>query len=386
MGKKKSIKAEKKAAAPASRAAGRAVDPSIPPRSQAVGSPLALPTVYGCARLLQATAAQQEVTAVRGGQPWPLPSWLRRPELGTGQMRLRPMVIYAAASSALAGYAAWWATPMGDGWDLKPLAPRRVDAVFNQNHERVYYLDGQQVDYVFPASTQAWREAGLLIAGYFIDPERPLPLGPLQAARAGVAGWLDVEAYSANIFSSGRGTTGRYMSTEKDLPPETLEAYADVWMEKQADPLARMPALGGGLKIEDSMLDPETAQWLGNREFNAQEACRMYGIPPRYLGLPSGDASTYATARDNDAQLLRFATAPITDGIADAWSSLLPAGRNAEEDVEIKFSAGRMLAPTPLEENQSDQIAIAAGILTADEVRQRRSLGAAPAEKVTANA
>jgi phage portal protein BeeE len=351
---------------------------AIPPRAPYSREPLALPTVYGIVRLHQTAVGQLQLGATTGGRPDELPLWLRRPELGSGGKHQTWMIGYAVASLDLAGYAAWWAAPLGDGWDLEPLMPRRVTATFDQKWRTVWSLDGERVDEVFASSTTEWRTPGLLIAPFFIDPSKALPLGPLQAAREAAAGWTDVEAFSANTFGSGRGNSGRYLATEQPLPAETLQEYADVWMAKTGSPDAGIPALGGGLRVEDSMLDPATAQWVQSREFNAQEAARLYGVPPRYLGLPSGDASTYATARDNDAQLLRFSVGTVTGAIAAALSSLFPARTRAEDETTIGFSAATLLASTPLEENQADQIAIDSGILNPDEVRARRGLGPAP--------
>lgn len=369
-------------------AAPRAVEapaPLIPPRPLTPGRPTALPSVYACVRLLVATASQMQLGAVQGGRPYPLPTWIRRPELGSSGMRLRDVIGYAVACQALNGWAAWWAEPWGEGWDIRPIDPSRTNARWvDDTRTRGWTLDGQPVPLVFPATTPRLRSGGLLVAPYLLVPDVPEPLGPLQAARHAIGGYLDVEAFAGHVFPSGRGQSGRYLKTEQDLPADTLTRYRDDWQRAMADPMAAIPALGGGLSVEDSMLDPSTAQWIQSREFNSQEIARLYGIPPRYLGLPSGDASTYATARDNDAQLLRYAASPIVDAIADAWSWLLPPGRNEAEDVVIRFGPGQLLAQTPLEENQTDEIAIRAGILTVDEVRARRGLGAAPAPAPTA--
>jgi phage portal protein BeeE len=347
----------------------------VPARTASPGNPLALPTTYACVRLLTTTATQMRLRARVGDDSIPLPRWVRRPEIGSSQMRLRELVSYAVACVALRGYAAWWADPIGTGWDLMPLDPARLHAYLDPRGRRaVWHLDGQRIPIAFPASTVELRTGGLLVAPYLTVPGAAEPLGPLQAARHAVGGYLDTDSFAGNYFASGRGSSGRYLSTEADLPPETLAAYGDAWMAKQSGADGRMPVLGGGLKVEDTLLDPATAQWLESRTFNAQEVARLFGVPPRYLGLPSGDATTYATARDNDAAWLRYGVAAVVDPIADAWSSLLPAGRAEDEDMILKFDGDPLLRPTTLDRYQAHATALAAGWKTPDEVRADEGL------------
>jgi len=274
-------------------------------------------------------------------------------------------------SSLLGGFAAWYATPVGYGWDLQPIAPNRITCDFDGAWNRVWSLDGTPAPLVFPASNPELSLPGLLIAPHLIVPDIARPLGPLQAARYALNGYLDVEAYSADIIATGRGESGGYLWTAAEITPETAERWSTRWTDRD---LKGVRVLGNGLELRNSLLNPSDAQWLESREFNAQEIGRMFNVPPRYLGLPSGDASTYATARDNDVAFYRFSVTGFVDPIAEAWSQLLPFGLTESEDVRIVFDPSRWLEPSDLDRNTSDNIAIVAGIKTADEIRAERGL------------
>lgn len=345
----------------------------IPPRRQWAGDPIGLPTVWACVRLINTTITQMPVTARTGNRPSEVPLWLRRPELGPAQMIQRDLVSYAVVSMALRGYAAWWATPVGLGWEVEPLHPARVGAELDDRRTaRRWYLDGQRVELAYPASTPELRLPGLLIAPHLLHPDVALPIGPLQAARIALEGFLEVDGYASTIISTGRGESGNYLSTTQEMTSDTARRWSRQWVDGVEGGGIRV--LGGGLELRNTLLNPADAQWLESREFNAQEVARLFNMPPRYLGLPSGDASTYATARDNDASLLRYCVGGYTSPVSAAWSSLLPSGVTSADDQRITFDAAELLQPTPQELNQADALAIGAGIESVDEVRARRAL------------
>jgi HK97 family phage portal protein len=260
------------------------------------------------------------------------------------------------------------------------LAAHRVTAAFDTRYHRTWSIDGEPVDLVFPSGVPGLSLPGLLIAPHMMLDDVPMPVGPVQAARRFLSGALDTDAYAADIIASGRGDQGAYLYTTSDITEATAGRWSDRWMTRRSDPASGIPVLGAGLELRSSLLNPADAQWLEGREFNAQEVARLFNVPPRYLGLPSGDASTYATARDNDVALFRYCIAGFTDPIADAWSSLLPPGRNTEEDVRVVFDPSGWLAPTDMERNEADAIAISSGIKTPDEVRAERAMPPLPAK------
>lgn len=348
----------------------------IPPRGHTYRDPMGLPAAYSCVRLLAHTAALMNVQTVTGdGQTEPPPRWLERaPALGDG-LRLRDLVMASVTHMATNGAAVYYATPTALGWTLDLIEPSRVQVAYSTDRRRrVWHLDGDPTPTVLATPTA--RAGGLLVAGYLWTAERAAPLGPLQAAAQAVAGYLDADAFAGALFANGRATAvGAYLTSDLDLTPETADAWRAAWREQHADPTHDpLPILGNGLRLESIGLDPAAMQFLESRQYAGQEVARLFGVPPRYLGLPSGDASTYATARDNDAALLRYAVSPYTDAIAAAWSELLPDGRNASEAERLQFSADRLLAPTTTDRYAAHQTAIAAGFKTVAEVRAEEGL------------
>jgi HK97 family phage portal protein len=209
-------------------------------------------------------------------------------------------------------------------------------------------------------------------------------MGPLQAARYLMDGYLDTETFARNVFRMGRAAGAR-LETDADIPEPTAVRWRDAWVASQGDPeTAAPPVLGAGLRYVTDTIDPEAAAWIEARRFNATEVARLFRVPGRRIGLPSGDSRTYATARDDDADFMRTCVGAYTDPITEAWSALLPSGRNAAEDVRVVLDWSALLAPTPAEQVAYLAAATTAGIMTTDEARS--ALGLDPSVVVEASA
>lgn len=300
---------------------------------------LGLPAVYSAVRLITHTIDQLPLRRYQGQvtEPLPLPDWLRVPDRFGCDYILPDLVEYLVTCQATRGAAYLWCTPSGDSWRVDPIDPSDVSVELvgpKRMRTRAFKVDGESVPRV---TTYGRRSAGLLPMPFLVVPGLAAGVGPIQAARAALHGYLSVDGYAADAFGSGRTFSGGYLSTDQDIDEDTATAYRDKLVERNADTAAPPLVLGNGLTWQTSALSPADAQWIEARQFNAQEVCRMYGIPPRYLGLPSGDSTTYATARDNDAQLLRTCVSGYTNTIAHGLSQLLPPGRNADEDQRVGF-------------------------------------------------
>jgi len=318
--------------------------PTLSPREA-----LGLPAVYAAVGLIAATVDQLPLRRHVGDLDGdPLPEWLRHPQRYGSDYTLPDMVEFWTTSLALRGAAYAWCQPIGDAsWRVDPVDPQHVSVdlpATDPRTHRVYRMAGEIVPRV---GVYPWerRAAGLLPMPLLVVPGQAAGVGPIQAARTAMAGYRDVDDYANQMFGAGRGYSGQALTTDQDIDQETAEHYQARVIERSTDPLAPPLVLGSGLKWQSLTMPPKDAQWLESRLFNAQEVCRMYGVPPRYLGLPSGDATTYATARDNDAQLLRTSVSRYTNSLAGGLSMLLPAGRSADEDQTIRFDFSAWLGP-----------------------------------------
>ena len=206
----------------------------------------------------------------------------------------------------------------------------------------MYRVDGQVVPLATPDAS------GLLHMPYLTTTHNLAGMGPLQNARESLAGYLTVERFAQGVFDSGTWSGGR-LETDQDISPAVAERYQARWIENRRT--GKMPVLGSGLRYVNDIINPRDAQWLESRTFNAQEVARIFGMPMRYLGLPSGDATTYATARDNDAYYLRSTVSSYTSSIAGGLSRLVGRGRGEGDAGRISFDFAAWLAVVSQLEN-----------------------------------
>lgn len=318
-----------------------------PARGAVIGANglLGLPTVYRCIAVLTSAARQLPVQQLRGGQVVDLEEWLRLPTHFGAEEDLPSLVLGSIPSLITHGAAYFWVQPGGQrSWVVDRIRPQRVTANFDDKWRRHWSVDGRPVPLVEPRT----RTAGLLPAPYLLLDDVEHPLGPLQAAARGniAAGWRDVDDFAARVFRAGFHP-GQRLVSEQELLPETAERYQRAYMAAHSDPAdAKIPVLGSGLDVKSDVIDPRNAQWLESRTFNAQEQARILGVPARYLGLPAGDSITYANARDNDRTFLQWGLASYLVPVQQAWTSLLPVGRNPGEDQSVAFDFAALLEPT----------------------------------------
>lgn len=336
-----------------------------------------LPAVWACVDLLADTVLQLQPQADQDNQLVPLPEWMRRPErYNDGQHRLRQLMEHLTLSMALHGAGYLWADPLGaDSWALYPVEPGRVWVELDQltdpadrfTTRRRYRLDGQPTTLARRWTTRA-NSPGLLVVNYRTLPGVGAGVGPVQAARLALTGYLDTDAYGTDVY--GNGVPAGTLSTDQDITADTAAAWQTRWL---TDPKP-IRVLGAGLRFEALRLSPKDAAWLEARRFNAEEVARLFGIPAYKLGLAQPGGLTYQNAQDLDRAYLRDSITRYTEPIADALNSLTPPGRNAAEEVRIRFGYEHLLRPTTSERYATHTAALSAGWKTVDEVRAEEGL------------
>jgi HK97 family phage portal protein len=331
----------------------------------------AIPTAFRCVQLIASTVTSMPLTVLKGSTPVERPRWLRRPDLYGSPETLAQIIHGAVLGLAGHGEAFLWAEAYGDSqWALRRIPRWRVGVDLDTDGlTRRYTVDGLPVVRAHGPA----RRSGILHARFLTVDGRAHGLGPIEAARAALASAIDTSDYAGAVFRSG-GSFHGWLSTEQDITAATARRYQDSWVERHSDPTDPRPAvLGSGLDWHDHVINPRDAQWIEAREFDGQEVARLWGVPPRYLGLPSGDSTTYANAQDNDATFLRGTITAYTLPLEDVISGLLGAGRGDADAETVRFSAGHLLHPTPTVAWDLVIRGLESGLLSLDEARAASS-------------
>lgn len=155
------------------------------------------------------------------------------------------------------------------------------------------------------------------------------------------------------------------LETPEGVGPERVQAIMEMLdrghtgARKAGKPLV----LGGGLSYKGISLSPEDAELLESRKFGVVEICRLFRVPPPIV--QAYENNTFTNANQAGIWFATYCLAPWARKLQAEFSrTLLPTG------LELELDLSGFLQGDPKTRWETHQIAIGAGVLDADEVRQ----------------
>lgn len=297
------------------------------------------------------------------------PAWIADPggaylmPGGAGPGSLTPFDFYSQVfvSLLLLGNAYVWADRRG--FDGAPTPPLHVI-----NPELVH------VEHVGD------RVAGYRIGGFEFDasdilhvrartlPGSPIGMGIVEQYRATLAGMGALRAYSASTFGSGGVPAGILKSDAPDLTQAEADRLKAAWMAAHGSGRRSVAVLNATTNFVPLSLPPEDAQFLGTQQFSLLEQALMVGVPPSFVGATSGDSMTYSNIESRFIELGRFSLLPWARRVEDAFERYLPRGQR------VRFVLDGLYRSDTKTRYEAHAVAIGAGFLTVDEVRELENL------------
>jgi HK97 family phage portal protein len=339
-------------------------------RPTAAGEPvtvetaLRLSTVWGCVRLLADSVSTLPLHVYRGEDrdPLPAPALLRRPSADFDE--LADWLCAVMASLLLRGNA-WGVITARAGAGMLPaqvdlVHPDRV-AVSLEEGQWVYRVGGQRTD-----------RADLFHVKAYPFPGSPVGLSPIAYAREAIGLGLGAERYGAKFFGDS-GIPSGYLHSDQRIQDEAAKKLKAEW--DKAHKGKRGTAVLGGVKYQNLSIAPEEAQFIETQKFSVSTICRFYGVPAGMMaGSELAGHEDYSSPEMRSVDFLQFTLRPWLHRIERAVSGLLPSTQAA------KFNAGGFVRPTLKERYEAHEIALRAGFLTVDEVRELEDRPPLPAQ------
>lgn len=322
-----------------------------PPRTPSYGldSFLGLDAVFRALSYLQTITGQLSIDAWKNGVPTRHPL-VEKPDQYSS---VRAWVIANVAALSTSGNAFWKITR--DAKDqilnIEVIDPARVQVAQDDTYRIHYQVDGKAVP---PAQIAHLR--------YLTLPGRPLGMGPIQAARQSLTGMVQLSRYADDLFTRG-GTPNGILKSKNPLTEEQAQAARAKWTES---------VNSGKVAVMDMNLDwtpagtaPADLQWLESQQWNVTRIARLFGIPAHKLAAGIEGASlTYQNIEQSALDAMRDTIMGYLAPIEDALSGLLPRGTYA------RFNLDAVLRPDTKTRYEAHEIALRAGFLTVDEVRE----------------
>lgn len=201
-------------------------------------------------------------------------------------------------------------------------------------------------------------------------PGRPLGLGVIDAQAATVGHALALNAFARTYFTDSPVPPG-IIQTSEEMDREEAKELQEDWVAMHAG--SRAPAvLSGGATFSEFGLSAEQLQFIQSRQLSAAEVAVAFGVPPYFVGAPSGDSMTYSNVEGDALHFVRWGLMPWIVRLERALTSLLPPGEY------VKFQLGGLLRGTTSERYTAYQTALSAGFMTIDEVRALEDLPPLP--------
>jgi phage portal protein BeeE len=150
------------------------------------------------------------------------------------------------------------------------------------------------------------------------------------------------------------------------LSAEQAAALQSQWVTARTSALGLPAVLAGGVDFRTIAVDPEKMALVELSQWNEARIAVLLGVPPVFMGLPSGgDSMTYKNLDQLLEYRWRAALSPMAAAVMAALSGwALPRGTVVEVDRD------EFVAPGPLERAQAAQIWASIGVKSPAEIAQ----------------
>ena len=188
----------------------------------------------------------------------------------------------------------------------------------------------------------------------------------LSRSPSTIAGALQGNEFAQAFLANGAQPSGA-ITSEQAIAPETMAALRSQFDDRHAGAgkAGKVLVLSDGLKFNPFQISPEDAELLGSRKFAVEEVCRLYQVPPPLIQDYSNNTFTNSEAAGR--WFAQFTLGPWARKIEAVMSrALFPDGSG----LEIELDLSSFLRGDPQTRWAAHKIAVDAGILDADEIRE----------------
>ena len=172
--------------------------------------------------------------------------------------------------------------------------------------------------------------------------------------------------HARSIYANGAYPSG-VLESDARVDPENMSRLRQQFDERfsGASNAGRALILEGGLKWKAAQISPEDAELLETRKFGVVEICRLFQVPPPIV--QAYENNTFTNSETAGRWFATFCLAPWARKIEAEFSrSLFPSG----SPYELELDLSGFLRGDPETRWNAHKIALDAGVLDPDEVRQ----------------
>lgn len=188
-----------------------------------------------------------------------------------------------------------------------------------------------------------------------------------------------VDTYAQGTFRSGI-PAGYLKVHTPGLTRENADELKRRWMGAHGGDRRSIAVLNATTDFQALNLSPVDAALDQVKRLNMADVAFAFGLDPMTLGVGLNNSATYQNLRDAWENHRDFGLAPWTAALEDLLTALLPGTGS------VKVNLDGFANPTARERYEAFQVALAAGIITVEEVREAEGLPPLPAAPAPAPA
>ncbi len=323
-------------------------------------SALRLSSVWACVRLLSDAVSTLPLDVFRNDEEIGLPALLASPAAGWSLVEW----VYAIMQSLLLRGNAYGLITARSGPRLTPaqvelVNPDNMTVMVDPDGRVAYRYKGREIN-----REDLWHVRAFVTAG------SPVGLSPIAYAQETIGLGLSTQRFGRQFFTEGASPSGILsIPTGTAMSQERVQAIKE--MLRVATRGKRDPLIVTGTadtKWQSISIAPNESQFVESRRLGVAEIARTFGVPPEMIGGEAGGSLTYATVEGRALDFVKFSLTPWIVRLEKAISDLLPRGQT------VKFNVNALLRGTTKERYDAHKVALDAGFMTVDEVRQLEDL------------
>ena len=318
---------------------------------------LGIPAIWRGVTLIADAIGALPIHAYRRGElVYQTPKILDRPV--PTETRMETYAAMAASLIVHGNYVAVLGEPGANGLPeyFYPVEVDRVQVSRETDGRIVYRIDEKVYD-----------KSEILHIKYFTMPGSLVGEGILAAQKQAIGKGIAINEYASRYFDGGVLPSAVIKSSNPDLSQEEADALKTAWMSMYSARNRAPAVLNASTSFEVLSSNAQESQLIEAQQQSLVEAANILGLPAYYLGAPNS-SRTYTNVEQENLQLVRWSIQPIAERIEQAMSDLLVRGQYA------KFNYDSLLRTDTLSRYQAHKIALEAGFLTIDEVREYEDL------------
>jgi HK97 family phage portal protein len=194
----------------------------------------------------------------------------------------------------------------------------------------------------------------------------------LARAASAIRTSIYLQEFSESLYLNGTAPSGALKHDQK-LSKEAVQLLRTRFesAHQGSNKAGKFMILDNGLQWESMSISPEDAELLGSRKFATEEIARIFNVPPPLAGI--WDHSSFTNSETAGRWFSQFTLQPLVKKIEAEFKRSVFLSTEDNLSLEIDLS-GFMRGDDAARWN-AHKIAVEAGILTIDEIREIEGWG-----------